>query len=91
MIFGLWACLCSGGFHRIRGLSAGQSIIGDFVVIFWPDGGSFNQPGVHRRFHVPKPVPLGNSVSWCELGFCCGISSMAGTISGRCCRCSTGW
>jgi putative transposase len=36
-------------------------------------------------------VPLGNSVSWCELGFCCGIGSVAGTISGWCCRCSTGW
>jgi len=36
-------------------------------------------------------VPLGNSVSWCELGFCCGISSAAGTISGCCCRSSTGW
>ena len=28
------------------------------------------------------PVPLGNPVSCCELGFCCGIGSVAGTISG---------
>ena len=34
-------------------------------------------------------VPLGNSVSCCELGFCCGISGVAGTISGCCCRSST--
>ena len=26
-------------------------------------------------------VPLGNSASGCELGFCCGISVVAGTIS----------
>jgi ArsR family transcriptional regulator, cadmium/lead-responsive transcriptional repressor len=32
-----------------------------------------------------------NSVSSCELGFCCGIGSVAGTISGWYCRCSTGW
>ena len=38
-----------------------------------------------------QAVPLGNSVSWCELGFCCGISSVAGTISGCCCRSSTAW
>jgi hypothetical protein len=34
-------------------------------------------------------VPLGNSVSCCELGFCCGISGVAGTISRCCCRSST--
>jgi ABC-2 type transport system ATP-binding protein len=28
------------------------------------------------------PVRLGNSVSWCELGFCCGIGGVAGSISG---------
>jgi hypothetical protein len=37
-----------------------------------------------RREHVP----LGNSGSCCELGFCCGISAVAGTIS-RCCCCSS--
>lgn len=45
----------------------------------------------HYNVHRPHRVPLGNSVSWCELEFCCGISSAAGTISGCCCRCSTGW
>jgi hypothetical protein len=29
-----------------------------------------------------NPVPLGNSVSYRELGFCCGVGSVAGTISG---------
>ena len=36
-------------------------------------------------------VPLGNSVSWCELGFCCGIGSVAGIISGCCCRSYITW
>ena len=34
------------------------------------------------------PVPFGNPVSFCELGFCCGIRGVAGTISGCCCRSS---
>lgn len=34
------------------------------------------------RYPGPQPVPLGNSVSYRELGFCCGISGVAGTISG---------
>ena len=38
-----------------------------------------------------NPVPLGNSVSWCEFGFCCGIGSVAGTISGCCCRSYITW
>jgi energy-coupling factor transporter ATP-binding protein EcfA2 len=37
-----------------------------------------------------RPVPLGNSVSYRELGFYCRISGVAGTISGCCCRSSTG-
>jgi hypothetical protein len=37
------------------------------------------------------PVPLGNSVSYRELGFCCGISGMAGTISRCRYRSSTAW
>jgi hypothetical protein len=41
----------------------------------------------HRR-HVAG-VPLGNSVSWRELGFCCGTSGVAGTIWGCCCRSPT--
>jgi len=32
-------------------------MISYFVVIFWLDGDSFNQSGVQRRFHVPKPAP----------------------------------
>jgi hypothetical protein len=36
-------------------------------------------------------VPLRNSIPWLELEFYCGISSVAGTISECCCRCSTGW
>jgi putative transposase len=35
------------------------------------------QPG-----EAGRPVPLGNSVLWCELGFCCGISTVDGSISG---------
>jgi hypothetical protein len=34
-------------------------------------------------------VLLGNSVSRRELGFCCGTSDLAGTISGCCCRLPT--
>ncbi len=34
-------------------------------------------------------VPLGNSISRRELGFCCGISGVAGTISECCCRSPT--
>jgi hypothetical protein len=49
-------CILAGS-GRIRGLSAGQSMISYFVVIFWLDGDSFNQSGVQRRFHVPKPAP----------------------------------
>jgi hypothetical protein len=37
----------------------------------------------------PDGIPLGNSVLHCELGFCCGIGGVAGTISGCCCRSST--
>jgi hypothetical protein len=36
-------------------------------------------------------VPLENSVSCCALGFRCGITTEAGTISRCCCRCPTGW
>jgi hypothetical protein len=36
-------------------------------------------------------VPLENLVLCCELGFCCGISAVAGAISRCCCRWSTGW
>jgi hypothetical protein len=43
-----------------------------------------------RRLVGLEVVPLGNSVSYRELGFCCGISGVAGTISGCCCRSSTG-
>jgi hypothetical protein len=35
---------------------------------------------------VVDAVPLGDSVLCCDLGFCCTISSMAGTISRCCCR-----
>ena len=38
----------------------------------------------------PDPVPLGNSVSCRELGFCCEISGMAESISRSCCRSPTG-
>jgi hypothetical protein len=34
-------------------------------------------------------VPLGNSISCRELGFCCGISGVAGTISECCYRSPT--
>jgi hypothetical protein len=36
-------------------------------------------------------VLLGNSASCRELGFCCGIGGIAGTISGCCCPSSTAW
>jgi putative transposase len=42
------------------------------------DGGAPHACCGYRAF----PVPLGNSVSWCELGFCCGIGSAAGIIAG---------
>jgi hypothetical protein len=35
---------------------------------------------------VPEPVPLGKSVPYCELRFCCVIRGVAGTISRCCCR-----
>ena len=36
-------------------------------------------------------VPLGNSVSYRELEFCCGISDAAGTISRCCYHSPTAW
>ena len=42
----------------------------------------------HRRIQG-ELARLGNSVSWCELGFCCGSRSVAGTISACCCRLPT--
>jgi hypothetical protein len=45
--------------------------------------------GVHG-LNKPKGVPLENLVPYCELGFCSGISSVAGTISECCCRSSAG-
>ena len=37
---------------------------------------------------VSRSETRSRGVSW---GFCCGISTVAGTISGCCCRCSTDW
>jgi hypothetical protein len=56
--------------------------------------GHHGAPGGVRRWacvRSDRAVPLGNSVSRCELGFCYTIGGVAGTISGWCCRCSTGW
>jgi hypothetical protein len=39
----------------------------------------------------PHHVPLGNSVSSCDLAFRCGTSMAAGTISRCCCRSSTAY
>ncbi|MEU7856401.1 integrase core domain-containing protein [Nonomuraea sp. NPDC049141] len=38
-----------------------------------------------------RPVPLENTISYCELGFRCAIRAAAATISRWCCRLSTGW
>ena len=43
----------------------------------------------HAAARKGNRVPLGNSVSCRELGFCCGIRGVAGTIWGCCCRSST--
>src|SRR5690348_1159816 len=45
------------GSGPIWGLCAGQNMIRHFGMIFWLDGGSFNQPGVRRRVRVLKLAP----------------------------------
>ncbi|MDX3103717.1 hypothetical protein [Nonomuraea angiospora] len=37
---------------------------------------------------IKQPVPLGNPVSCCELGFCCVIRAVAATTAKWCCRLS---
>lgn len=44
----------------------------------------------HREV-LALDVPLGNSVFGVSWGFCCGISSVAGIISGCCCHLPTAW
>jgi hypothetical protein len=62
----------------IGGMDAIEAQVADFAA------GGYVQQG-------EDAVPLGNSVSYCDLGFCCGISAVAATILRCCCRCSTAW
>ena len=45
-----------------------------------------------RKLRKPsEPVPLGNSTLCCELGLCCGMGAVTGTVSRHCYRSSTAY
>jgi hypothetical protein len=68
-------------------------MITQFEEVQTDGGAKRGQEGLQRPSVVGEknPVPLGNSVSCRELGFCCGIRGVAGTFPGWCCRLPTGW